>query len=295
MGQFQNIISTVIFGMLSTVLLPQVHAEVTFTPLGDMPGGSSDSKAWTISRDGTAIAGMGTPAQGFEAAYWPPAPSEGIRIGLNAKKTGSARPLETPQILLSLGKLPQGRASVALGVADKGEVIVGNCLLASGTEAFLWTARTGMVGLGDLPGGTSDSVAYGVSADGRVIIGYGTSARGQEAFRWTQGTGMVALGDLPGGGFASSARAASANGSILVGDGSSTSGMEAFRWTQAGGMVGLGDLPGGVFSSTAQGISSDGRVVVGSGTSANGREAFRWTQATGMVGLGGSARRSVWQ
>ena len=41
-------------------------------------------------------------------------------------------------------------------------------------EAFRWTSGGGMVGLGDLPGGSSASFATGVSADGSVIVGMGT-------------------------------------------------------------------------------------------------------------------------
>ena len=70
-------------------------------------------------------------------------------------------------------------------------MVVGNCRSASGTEAFRWTEATGMVGLGDLPGGDFYSTAYGVSADGSVVVGRGRSASGVEAFRWTEATGTI--------------------------------------------------------------------------------------------------------
>ncbi len=38
-----------------------------------------------------------------------------------------------------------------------------------GSEAFRWTQAGGMVGLGDLPGGTFGSKAFFVSADGSVV------------------------------------------------------------------------------------------------------------------------------
>jgi uncharacterized membrane protein len=53
-------------------------------------------------------------------------------------------------------------------------------------EAFRWTAQTGMVGLGPVPG-FSNSVAYDTSADGTVVVGT-TDAFFEEApaFRWTE-------------------------------------------------------------------------------------------------------------
>ena len=159
-------------------------------------------------------------------------------------------------------------------------------------EAFRWTENTGMVGLGDLPGGEFHSQANAADADGSTIVGRGTSAAGDEAFRWTESTGMVGLGDLPGGEFHSQANSVSADGSIIVGRGTSAAGDEAFRWTESTGMAGLGDLPGGGFHSEANAISADGSTIVGKGTSPlslavpTGREAFRWTERTGMVGLG---------
>jgi hypothetical protein len=44
----------------------------------------------------------------------------------------------------------------------------------NGTEAFRWTQATGLVGLGDLPGGALQSFAYAVSCDGAVIVGRGS-------------------------------------------------------------------------------------------------------------------------
>ena len=78
-------------------------------------------------------------------------------------------------------------------------------------------AATGMVGLGELPGGEVRSIANAVSADGNVVVGQSWSAGGSEAFRWTAATGMVALGELAGGIDGSIATATNADGSILVG------------------------------------------------------------------------------
>lgn len=187
---------------------------------------------------------------------------------------------------VALGELKPGGRSRANGISGDGTVVVGVASGSSGFEAFRWTSLGGMVGIGDLSGGSFSSSAYAISDDGKVIVGKGTSASGEEAFRWTAGTGMVGLGDIPGGFFGSSALGVNADGSVIVGDGLSAAGIEAFRWTAAGGMVGLGDLPGGAHDSRALDVSADGSVVVGIASAADGREAFRWTESEGMVGLG---------
>ena len=82
-----------------------------------------------------------------------------------------------------------------------------------------------MVGLGDLPGGTTRSAALGVSDDGSCVVGLGTGAAGDEAFLWTSAGGMVGLGDLAGGIAASQARNISADGNVVVGYGTSDLGL----------------------------------------------------------------------
>jgi len=67
-------------------------------------------------------------------------------------------------------------------------------------EACSWSEATGMVGLGDIPGGTGQSIARAVSSDGTVVadeayIPGGTTV----AFSWAKTTGMVRLPDFQGG------------------------------------------------------------------------------------------------
>jgi probable HAF family extracellular repeat protein len=190
--------------------------------------------------------------------------------------------------------------------------LVGFGSTTSGLEAFRWTSGGGMVGLGDLPGGSTSSVAYAVSADGSVVVGSSESASGTEAFLWTSGGGMVGLGDLPGGGFSSIAWDASADGSVVVGrsDTASVYGSEAFLWTSAGGMQNLYDvlLAGGATGLTgwtlgqAFGVSGDGRTIVGLGFNPSG-EVEAWVAtvpepstlvlaACGAIGLVVLDRRS---
>ncbi len=205
-----------------------------------------------------------------------------ISLGIGLGAIGVAVPAQAASFQ-GLGGLPGSFSSSATGVSADGSVVVGSSTRTPmwTTEAFRWTQATGMVGLGDLPGGSFYSDANGVSADGSVVVGISNIGNGNEAFRWTQATGMVGLGNLSGWN-SSSASGVSADGSVVVGT-ASDSGGEAFRWTQATGMVGLGNLSGGYLSRNP-GVSADGSVVVGYSTS--NYEASRWTQATGTVGLG---------
>src|SRR5262249_45931591 len=70
---------------------------------------------------------------------------------------------------------------------------VGASVSTNGTEAFRWTSAGGMVGLGDLAGGTFSSAAFAVSGNGALIVGSGTSAAGQRATVWHTATGMQDL------------------------------------------------------------------------------------------------------
>jgi probable HAF family extracellular repeat protein len=183
-----------------------------------------------------------------------------------------------------LGFLPGTIESGANAVSFDGTVVVGNSKSANGAfEAFRWTNGEGMVGLGDLPGGSFFSTADGVSADGSVVVGKGSTANGSEAFRWTANGGIVGLGNLPGGARSSAATDVSHDGSIVIGTVSFINApFESFRWTAASGMVRLGELPMGaaIEGNEATGVSGDGSVVVGTAHDGSGTEAFQWNASS---------------
>jgi probable HAF family extracellular repeat protein len=184
-----------------------------------------------------------------------------------------------------LGDLPGGIiASYANGVSSDGNVVAGSGRYGPDSldvEATRWTASTGMVGLGFLPGHDFSS-ASGVSADGSIIVGSSHSTVGeadQRGFRWTEAGGMQDLG------FESVAWGITPDGGTIFGHYNYT----AARWTQANGWQSIGDLPGGNENGNAYGGSADGlSVIVGMSSSTVGTvgEAFRWTPAGGMQGLG---------
>ena len=133
------------------------------------------------------------------------------------------------------------------------------------TEAFRYTAATGMVGLGflrlvnqkDIGGaGLTSSSAVDLNYDGSVIVGGSSSyyalgdAFNTEPFRWTAATGMVGLGFLdgtrPNAAISSFANGVNRDGSVIVGTQSDQSGgiNHAWRWTGSTGLNDLGTLAG---------------------------------------------------
>ena len=285
------------------------------TALGDLPGGTSNTRALRVSDDGLTVVGYSSSTLDIEAFRWTAgsgivglgtlgaagssangASADGSVVvgGSNTPSGSNAFRWTAATGMLNLGNFPGSDpriSSAATAVSADGSVVVGTGRAVSGftlySNAFRWTAASGLVALGDLPGGALDSNAVDVSADGSVIVGNGSGANASfatgEAFRWTAGSGMVSLGDLAGGAYVSQVHGVSADGSTVVGEGTTASGHEAFRWTAATGMVGLGDLPGGVFESYAWDVSADGSTVVGTANGAS--EAFRWTSARGMEPL----------
>src|SRR5262249_57537353 len=130
---------------------------------------------------------------------------------------------------------------MGFGVNGKGGVVVGRGVDRSkprGAQVFRWTAASGMVGLGFLPGGQNASIANGVNANGRVVVGQALDRGAFQAFRWTAASGMVGLGFLPGGN-QSAAFGVNADGTVVVGESNDASGLnQPFRW-DAGTMTGL--------------------------------------------------------
>ncbi len=255
---------------LALLILPSITlAQASFQGLGDLPGGTVDSRPYGMSHDGRAVVGYSQSTAGLQAFRW-------------TQSTG----------IQGLGDLPGGPSySWAYAANQDGSVVVGVSQSAAGFEAFRWIAATNtMTGLGDLNGGSFSSRATSVSCDGNTVVGVSSSINGSsEAFLWTSGTAtMTGLGDLAGGPFSSRAEGVSCDGSTVVGYSySSLSPSEAFRAVLPSPMAGIGDLPPLPSNSTARGVSATGEFVVGRGTGPNDFEGFVWTEAQGYLPLGG--------
>lgn len=273
-----------------SVVVGRHNADVAFlwsissglVELGDLdPATNGTSYATGVSADGTRITG---------SAISP----GGTRSFLEAFLYTVTNPATGAGSMVGLGDLPGGDTySEGAAISQDGSTVVGGSSSAASIvgggplldfEAFRWTAASGMIPLGSLPGGAFYSYALAVSADGNVVVGGSSSAQsgisGVEAFRWTPQGGMVGLGDLPGGNFMSVALAVSADGSIVVGASAVAIGdggldeYAPFIWDPVNGMRDLravfaarGLSMPNLRMTHATAISDDGTTITGYGKS----------------------------
>jgi probable HAF family extracellular repeat protein len=172
--------------------------------------------------------------------------------------------------------------SLAADVSADGSTVVGCSNSDKGMEAFRWTRRDGIVGLG-FP------QAYGLSADGSTVVGYCHRGSNEvEPVCWTRRSGLQGLGNLVELGIGS-AQAASADGSVIVGwcEHPMERGRVAFHWTRNRGMAALESPPDADCLTEVHDVSSDGTVMVGvMRHESDPPLAFRWSSLSGYVGLG---------
>ncbi len=165
-----------------------------------------------------------------------------------------------------------------------GKFVTGNSSTTNGTEAFLWTQETGMVGLG-VPLGSQDSFGGVVSNDGNTVVGAHGVPFSSRALRWTTGGGPIDFDPFPVGAANRSANGLSGDGGTIVG-GFQPAEFEndiAYHWS-GGTLTQIDD------SANASAVSADGSVVVGTdlilGTPSATNEAFIWTAVDGLTRLG---------
>ncbi|NRA56888.1 MAG: hypothetical protein HRU13_02045 [Phycisphaerales bacterium] len=139
--------------------------------IGDLPGGPNSSIAVAVDASGQFTACDGNTASGPEA----------FRHDL---ATGALTPLGVLSTATSV--------SNAADISSDGSTVVGFSLDAAGLpKAFRWTAATGMVSLGTLPGGLF-SFAMATNTDGSIVVGLGDDATGTtRAWIWTQRCGAM--------------------------------------------------------------------------------------------------------
>src|SRR5262249_47661000 len=97
--------------------------------------------------------------------------------------TGFSNPVHIQVVRFqALGFLPGAGTSPPFGVSADGSTAVGGSGGgAAPSVAFRWTAATGIVDLGTLPGASGKyyGYAWGVNADGSVVVGFQTDSGGQ--------------------------------------------------------------------------------------------------------------------
>ncbi len=185
--------------------------------LGALPGFTGDSEATGVSADGSVIVGSIWTSADKDGARRPfvwtietgmrelPLPSgrvNGEAVGVSADGAIIAGWCNGPRALRwtadgvqVLDPLAGEIYAQAFAISADGSTIVG---MANGNEAFRWRAETGVVGLGDLPGGGTYSRATAVNADGSIVVGNSMSDLPNdwqiaEIFTWSEATGMTGL------------------------------------------------------------------------------------------------------
>jgi len=273
-----------------------VHAQTPgFHPLGFAPN-TSFSTARGLSADGRVATGYSGDFRGF---VWSESTgrydintvqSDGNFSGLaisgdgttvtGARGNTQAVRWSGPGTAQNLGFLPTYDRSVGSAVSGDGSIVVGRAYSSTQarSQAFRWTAGTGMVGLGFAGPTHNESLALDVSSNGSTIVGYSRDFVTGDAlpFAWSDTAGMQVLANLPGRQSAS-AVSVNANGSIIVG----TSDGLGVIWN-AGVPTSLGLAPGYIRSS-AFSVSDDGSVVLGSVSNVSNGTVAVWTPTTGFV------------
>ena len=92
-----------------------------------------------------------------------------------------------------MGSLMDMGNSGPYGISADGATVSGDSDSAAGVEAYVWSEATGMVGIGELPGGGFYSSTHGLSQDGLTAHGERHSTNGFEAFVWTASGGIRRL------------------------------------------------------------------------------------------------------
>ena len=162
---------------------------------------------------------------------------------------------------------------------EAGDTVVGwykQCGAATGEEAFVWRADTGLVTL-PRPAGVSSAQAADISESGVIVGTYLVSGVGFRGFVYENGE-YTELPPLPGGAW-SGANAISDAGEVVgfrsIGSkGDPVNPFSAFIWSASEGFVDLGVVEGP--NSAAVDISSDGVVVGWTGGSLLNSLGFVW-------------------
>ncbi len=196
----------------------------------------------------------------------------------NPNPPGDPGPIEAEVARIDLGTLG-GDASRALSINDIGFVVGESRKQGSLVNPFLWTARSGMLDLGN-PLNTHTR-AVKVNQAGHVLC----ETFNSNIFRgmvWTPTSGLVDIGSLDPKAPFTQVRAINQGGAVVGASRDKTGHLRAFVWSAASGMLDLG-IPG---DSEAWAINDLGQVVgYTEQTFATGVQtrAFFWDPVDGLL------------
>lgn len=144
------------------------HSRVTVIP--HFPG-STSGRPYAINNAGQVIGGTDAPS-GVLGYIWD-------------RKSG----------LRMIEGLPGDESSSPSAINDHGEVVGTGSFYGGGQHAIFWSDETGVVDLGDLPGGPELSHAYDIN-NHRQIVGNASGQNGGEAVIWDSEGQMHNLNEL---------------------------------------------------------------------------------------------------
>ncbi len=295
-GRRSTLAIGLILGLAGT---SSTHAQTPgFHLMGSAPNTTS-SFAMGLSADGRVVAGH---SGGFQGFVWSESTgrydintvqSDGNFSGLaisgdgttvtGARGNTQAVRWSGPGTAQNLGFLPTYDRSVGSAVSGDGSIVVGRAYSSTQarSQAFRWTAGTGMVGLGFTGPNHTESEATDISRDGRTIVGWSMDGPtgSQDAFAWTASAGFRVLPRLPGAMFGGRADGVNHDGTIIVGydDGF----RRGVMWTGSS-VMDLG-IATGWTGSLAKVVSDDGSVVLGGLFTPTLDVPAVWTPTTGFV------------
>jgi len=218
----------------------------SWTNLGGLPSqspcGNDLSSSYGVSADGAVVVGLGwvtgCDAHGFRWEQATGMVDLGSTVAGNSSRANAIAANDTTRIvgwqdtstrqgarwdngvqtLFTFGAAPVGEA---LAVSPDGSVVVGSF---AGSQAWRWTAATGVQQIGVLPGFNFGGYAFDLTSDGETIVGACGFGFDRDAFIWTPALGMVKLDDyLTGMGLdltgwdLGSATSISADGTVIAG------------------------------------------------------------------------------
>jgi len=251
---------TTVVGAMANPGPTRAYRRIGNGPLQDLgTGGYQSSMAFSVSGDGSVVAGYGETVSGGLT----------LRQALRWTAATGFQPL---------GWLGGGAPySTAHAVSRDGATVVGE----SGSvisQAFVWRQSTGIQALPPLPGVSGPSSrAFATNADGSVIVGDATAPdTNHHAVLWGSGS-PVDLGTLPGC-INSLAFGVSDDGSVVGGSSLGIGILSAFIWTPSSGMLALSDylgmygvsIPPDWNPSYIYAVSGDGRTFAGEAVNASG-------------------------
>jgi probable HAF family extracellular repeat protein len=187
--------------------------------------------------------------------------------------------------ITDLGVVAGYENSFAYGLSDSGRQVAGWVDNGSTTQAFVWSAATGMQLLGNSTGATA-SRGFAVNDQG-MVVGETSFGPQREATAWT-GSTPSGLGSLSNAG--SSVAFGVNDAGKVVGWSDSTDGTRAFVWESGSGMSSLGVLPGGT-QTRAYNINASGQAV-GWGTTPTGDRGFAAAPAMSAIPTLSATRRA---